>query len=161
MAEHHTPRTPDPSTAQSRSPLTRKQSRFVVAAVLLVGTAGLLAMVSGAFGGGDDDARIVVDERERSIQLDVVNAAGTSRLAQKLTEYLRSKGFDVVEIGTLRDQLEKTLVIDRSGNAGAALRVAEAIGVLPDQVVQKIDRNLYLDVSVFIGKDYQTLKPFR
>lgn len=162
MADQRFPHAPAPSSAHSpQFTISSKRSRTGLAALAVLAIAALIAVASGAFGGPEDDARITLNEREHTIQVDVLNAAGTTRLAQKLTDYLRSKGFDVVETGNLKEPLEKTLVIDRAGNSEAALRVAEAIGIPSEQVMQKIDRNLYLDVSVFIGKDYQTLKPFR
>jgi len=78
-----------------------------------------------------------------------------------LTDFLRGRGFDVVEIGNYAGDLERTLVIDRTGNRDAAVRVAQSLGLPEERVVQKIDRTLYLDVSVYIGKDYQTLRPFK
>ena len=40
--------------------------------------------------------------RTRAIQLEVQNGAGEAKLAQKLTEYLRDEGFDVVEMGNYK-----------------------------------------------------------
>jgi hypothetical protein len=130
----------------------------LAAAVVLAVSILVLVLV---FGGSEGEALIADGQKERTIQMDVFNGAGESKLAQRLTEYLRSRGFDVVETGNLREELEKTLVVDRSGNTQAALQVAQALGIPENQVIQKIDKNLYLDVSVFIGKDHRTLKPFR
>lgn len=108
------------------------------------------------------ESEIVQDRRTRTIQLDVLNATGESKLAQRLTDHLRRKGFDVVEMGNYREGvLEKTLVVDRGGNKQAALQVAGALGVPGRQVIEKRDKTLYLDVTVIIGKDFKTLSPFR
>ncbi len=95
-----------------------------------------------------------------TIQLDVLNGSGVPKLSQSFTDYLRARGFDVVEMGNYKDsRVDYTRVIDRTGQRAAAEQVAEALGVPKDRVSQEIDRNLYLDVSVVIGKDYKSLKP--
>ena len=97
-----------------------------------------------------------------TIQLDVLNGSGMPKLSQRFTDYLRARGFDVVETGNYKDsKVEVTRVIDRAGHLEAAQQVAEALGVPKTSVVQQIDRNAYLDVSVVIGKDFRLLKPFK
>lgn len=56
--------------------------------------------------------------------------------------------------------LEKSLVIDRAGDMLNAEKVAYAIGVAKENVIQQINQDYYVDVSVVIGKDYHTLRPF-
>jgi len=100
--------------------------------------------------------------KTHTIQLDVLNGSGTPRLGQRFTDYLRARGFDVVEMGNYKESgVELTRVIDRSGDLTAARQVAEALGVQKERVVQQIDKNAYLDVSVVIGKDYKSLKPLK
>ncbi len=161
MSGHQTPPTPAPANASEDSPpiITRARAKLVIAAVIIVGVSALIVVL--ALGGSGTEAIIADGPKERTIQMDVLNGAGETKLAQRVTDYLRSKGFDVVEMGNIREELERTLVIDRSGNAQAALQVAQALGIPEDHIIQKIDKNLYLDVSVFVGKDYRTLRPFR
>lgn len=100
--------------------------------------------------------------KAHTIQLDVLNGSGVPKLSQKFTDYLRARGFDVVEMGNYKDsKVEITRVIDRAGQPDAAQQVAEALGVPKTGIVQQIDRNSYLDVSVVIGKDFKLLKPFK
>jgi hypothetical protein len=97
-----------------------------------------------------------------TIQLDVLNGSGTPRLGQRVTDYLRARGFDVVEMGNYKESgVEFTHVIDRMGDLAAARQVAEALGVSKERVSQQIDKNAYLDVSVVIGKDFKSLKPLK
>ena len=99
---------------------------------------------------------------QHTIQLDVLNGSGVSKVSQRFTDYLRARGFDVVEMGNYKDsKVEKTRVIDRVGTSTAAQQVAEALGIPKERVVQEIDRNSYLDVSVVIGKDFRLLKPLK
>ena len=104
----------------------------------------------------------VIAGKTHTIQLDVLNGSGVPKLSQRFTDYLRARGFDVVEMGNYKDsKVENTRVIDRAGHLEAAQQVAEALGVPKTAVVQQIDRNAYLDVSVVIGKDFRLLKPFK
>ncbi|GJQ20374.1 MAG: hypothetical protein HBSIN02_07290 [Bacteroidia bacterium] len=161
MAElPHEASTDSPSARRKHSsgrPTVRK--RLVLSFVVFL--SAVIAIILATRGRGGAESEIVEEGRVHTIQLDVFNATGEAKLAQRMTDYLRSRGFDVVEIGNYREPLERTMVIDRSGNSRAAVQVAEALGVPMEQVLQRIDKTLYLDVSVFIGKDYETLRPFR
>jgi LytR cell envelope-related transcriptional attenuator len=96
------------------------------------------------------------------IQVDVRNGCGVSGLASRLTTFLRSYDFDVVEYGNHSDQnVPETLVIDRIGNLDAARQVAMALDIPQSRIIQDIRPDYYLDVSVVIGLDYRTLPPFR
>ena len=100
--------------------------------------------------------------KTHTIQLDVLNGSGTPRLGQRFTDYLRARGFDVVEMGNYKESgVEFTRVIDRVGDPEAARQVAEALGVPKERVIQQIDKNVYLDVSVVIGRDFKSLKPLK
>jgi hypothetical protein len=95
------------------------------------------------------------------IQVEVRNAVGVPGLAAETRAYLRSHGFDVVEVGDHSDRdLERSVVIDRGGDLSAAQKVARAMGIPEDRVIQEIRESYYLDASVIIGQDYQNLRPF-
>lgn len=96
------------------------------------------------------------------IQVEVRNGAGVDHLAERTTQYLRDRGFDVVEVGNHSsfDQ-KRSVVIDRIGNPEAARTVAEALGIPPKRVRQEIRRQYYLDASVILGHDYEQLRPFQ
>jgi hypothetical protein len=96
------------------------------------------------------------------IQLDVLNGCGAHGAASRLTGFLRSAGFDVVEMKNYKVRtIEKTLVVDRVGNLAAARRVAAALGVSESNIVQQINPDYFVDVSVVIGADYVLLQPSR
>ncbi len=86
------------------------------------------------------------------IKVEVLNATTTNGLARKATTYLRDRGFDVVLIGTSKEQREKTLVLDRSNHPTWATLVAAAFGAT---VEQKLDSLRYLDVTVLVGADWR------
>jgi hypothetical protein len=51
------------------------------------------------------------------------------------------------------------MVVDRVGNMQNAERVAYALGVKKENILQQMNPDYYVDVSVVIGKDYHALKP--
>jgi len=96
------------------------------------------------------------------LEIEVLDGAGSRKVAQYVTNILRSKGYDVVEMKRNNDGIvERTYVVDRSGNLEVARKLAETLGIASDKVFQKINRNLYLDVTVVIGKDFSKLKVFQ
>jgi hypothetical protein len=94
------------------------------------------------------------------IQLDVLNGCGVSGVADRFTDYLRAHNFDVVQIDNyISFDVDETFVIDRIGNKANALKVARSIGIENAKVIQQLNENYFLDVSLVIGKDYYKLKP--
>jgi hypothetical protein len=54
--------------------------------------------------------------------------------------------------------IEKSLVIDRTGNKPNAEKIADLLGIDRKNIVQQISSDYFLDVSLVIGKDYNQLK---
>lgn len=92
------------------------------------------------------------------IQVQVLNGAGRAGLANRFTAALRKNGFDVVETGNFESfDIPSTYVIDRLGNIENARRVARALNLDEDRIVREISEGFYLDATVVIGLDYDTL----
>jgi hypothetical protein len=97
-----------------------------------------------------------------SLQVEVLDGAGSMKAAQHMTDFLRARGYDVVELKKNNSGIEeRTFLFDRSGHREAARKLAAVLGVPPDKVFQKIDRTLYLDITVVMGKDYSRLNAFQ
>ncbi len=89
------------------------------------------------------------------IQVEVMNGCGVSGIADKFMDLLREKNFDVVNLGNYRSfDIDKTIVIDRSGKIKNAEYLAEVIGIDKWNVIQQKNKNYFLDASLIIGKDY-------
>ena len=86
------------------------------------------------------------------IKVEVLNATKVRGLARKATFYLRDRGFDVVAVGTSREQRATTLILDRSGHAGWAALAAKAFNA---KVESRPDTSRYLDVTVLVGSDWR------
>ena len=96
------------------------------------------------------------------IQVEIRNGCGISGLAGEMTQFLRKKGFDVVEVGDSETfEQEYSVVYDRIGDLASAKKLAKAVGLPEDRVIQEIRLDEYLDASIVIGKDYATLVPFK
>lgn len=96
------------------------------------------------------------------IQIDLLNGCGVPRAASHVTGYLRARGFDVVEIRNYKTfDMTESLVIDRSGNVELARKVAYALGVSEKNIIQQLNPDYFVDVSVVVGKDYASLKPYQ
>ncbi|HKY61108.1 MAG TPA: LytR C-terminal domain-containing protein [Gemmatimonadota bacterium] len=88
------------------------------------------------------------------IRIEVRNGSGTAGAAERVTEILRRRGFDVVDFGNAdRFDYERTVVLDRIGRPEYAREVAAAFQGLP--IESAPDSSLYLDVTVRIGRDLE------
>lgn len=94
------------------------------------------------------------------IQVDVLNGSGLQGAAGSCTSYLRARGFDVVEARNYKtSDVNESLVIDRVGNMKNAEKVAYALGIKKNNIVQQLNHDYFVDVSIVIGKDFGSLKP--
>ena len=88
------------------------------------------------------------------VRIEVLNAGGVTGMARTATGVLREAGFDVTGYGNAAtfDPARPSTVIDRVGNMDMALAVAAALGI--DNVHSDPDPNLYVDVSVVLGREW-------
>jgi hypothetical protein len=94
------------------------------------------------------------------IQVDLLNGCGASGVATTFRDYLRARGYDVVEMRNYKSfDVDQSLVIDRTGSMVNAEKVAYALGIKKSNIIQQINPDYFVDVSVVIGKDFSSLKP--
>ena len=90
------------------------------------------------------------------VRVEVLNGAGLVGAAGSATDRLRDTGFDVVYFGNERSfDRDSSVVLDRARDLAAARAVADALGIR--NVRSEPDSNLYLDVSVLLGRDWDSL----
>ncbi|HEX8358502.1 MAG TPA: LytR C-terminal domain-containing protein [Longimicrobium sp.] len=88
------------------------------------------------------------------VRVQVLNASGRPGLAREATRKLRDRGFDVVEFGNGKGfPPDSSVVLDRSGKVDMARQVADAVGIR--RIAARPDSNLYLDVTVVLGRDWK------
>ena len=95
------------------------------------------------------------------IQVSILNSTQFPGKANVAKKYLRSRGFDVVEIGNYSEEVPNSFIIDRLGDKKSAMKVAIAIGIPDSLIVTEIDSTLFLRCSVILGKNFLQLNPFK
>ena len=136
-----------------------KRSVFTTVLFLSVGCAAFLVYLFYAEGKKPEPPPAPVIP-SKVIQLDVQNGCGAKGAGAKFTKFLRGAGFDVVDVKNYSSsRVARTLVIDRLGNLAAARKVAAALGVHESNVIQQLNPDYFVAVSVVIGEDYPSLNP--
>ena len=137
---------------------TRSGIEVTITAEDLADRARLLTVPPATIGGEDPGTNLF----EQRIEVEVLNGYGVSGLAGKFTDYLRSRGYDVVRFtNAQRSDYPRTLVISRGTDFDQARQVAQTLGVEPNAVENMPDPSLQLDVTVVLGQDYATLTSYR
>ena len=103
----------------------------------------------------------IIDTTRQIIQIEVLNGCGKKGVAGKFMDYLRVHGIDVVNIKNYNNKtgIQETIVIDRLGDLKNAKYVAASLGVSEKNVIQQINQDYFVAVTVVIGNDYNQLKP--
>ena len=156
-----------PSDSQSTQNSTGKTANIflnviiiLLAGLILFMAYSLITKIEGL--SPDDEDTNEANKPSKIIQLEVLNGCGISGVAEKFTNHLRQNNFDVVQVGNYSSfDIDNTLVVDRAGKKVNALKVAEALGIDPKNVIQQINNDYFLDVSLIIGRDFNHLKPFK
>jgi len=129
--------------------------------VVLLGWQFVQTLFTHPVSGEIDRPDMLVRKGER-IQINVLNGSGKMRLAQKFTDYLRARKFDVVDMENYKDtSVARTFIIDRVGDSVSAHKIAYALGVADSLVRRDIDTEEYVKADLVIGRDYQALKPMK
>lgn len=89
----------------------------------------------------------------RRVTVEVLNGTTRSGIARSATRRLRRHGLDVVYFGNAEERVDSTRVVVRRGDPARGRIVREALGV--GGVVVESDTLRRVDVSVFLGGDYQ------
>ncbi len=109
-----------------------------------------------------DSAQLSKEVPSAIIQVEIMNGCGVSGIADRFTDFLRNENFDVVNTGNyISFDVIETLVIERIGNMANAKKVAKALGVNERNIIQQLNDDYFLDVSIVIGKDYHELLPLK
>ena len=107
------------------------------------------------------DKAVIPETKTEVIQVNILNSTNIPGKANVAKKYLRSRGFDVVEIGNYETEADTSFIIDRLGDMTSAKKVAIAIGIADSLIVTEIDSSLFLRCSVILGKDFKNLNPFK
>ena len=149
--------------AATAAPVSRaRRIGRVLGAVALAGVLLMfvISFISGL--GGSAGERVIGDAQTGGEELDrigprlrveVLNGAGVTGLAGRATDHLRDRGFDVVAFGNAGvSDNARTVVLARTTDVDHARDVAAALGM--DSVAVEPDPQLFLDVTVLLGRDW-------
>ena len=152
-----------PSGGKNSNQKSSTSDLFLNVIILLLGIV-ILVMAYSLFSklfSSKDDFSSGKNKQTAMVQVEVLNGCGVSGIADKITDYLRKHNFDVVQTGNYTSfNMDKSLVIDRTGNKVNAEKVAAALGIDRKNIVQQINNDYLLDCSIVIGRDYFQLKPY-
>lgn len=154
MTEKETPRSPRKAILN-----------LLLAAVLAFILYQVYAISFPSNGSGQHNRSVVQEAPTTSkniVQIDVLNGCGVSGTGQKMTSFLRAAGYDVVDMGNYKTfDVKRSLVIDRSGNAEIAKKIASDLGIDPANVIQQISPEYFVTASVVLGKDFKALRAWK
>lgn len=135
---------------------------------ILIGAAVLLVLIWAAF---ERFSQPRIDPRRdenplglmgNRVQVEIRNATEVKGLATRLRQYLMDRGFDVVESGNAEKADQAYTLVQNRANVPRYAEMIAALMEVPDNRVQdQVNPNAYVDVTIIIGKDYPTLKPFK
>lgn len=87
-------------------------------------------------------------------KIQVLNGCGSVGAAKTVTDYLRSKKFDVKDVGNAKTgNYKETMVVSRIKDQTVAQQVAQALGIHTVILIRNGDE--MFDVTVFVGDDFK------
>jgi hypothetical protein len=109
----------------------------------------------------DSTKSTLTNQPNLSIQIEIQNGTGENRIGAIFRDYLKKKGYDVVDLGNYKSSdVATTMILDRTGDLKKANRIADVLGVSQKNITPQINKERYLDATIIIGKDYNELKPY-
>ncbi|MCX7784932.1 MAG: LytR C-terminal domain-containing protein [candidate division WOR-3 bacterium] len=108
----------------------------------------------------------IINSDFSKIRIEIINCSGIEKQARKTQDFLRNFGFDVYELRTGKQIIDRTTVIERVNpqlsNAMAVANIMsyqKKLGFLPisrkvlPEIQKDIDSLLYIEVTVVLGRD--------
>ena len=130
---------------------------LLLSVVIIFLTYSIITKVDYFSSNSNDKENVGVNKKP--VQLEVLNGCGVNGVAEKFTDYLRAGNFDVVNIGNYRSfDIGHSLLIDRTGNMSNAFKIASTLGIEKNNIIQQVNKEYFLDVTLVVGKDYKQLK---
>ncbi|RCK73381.1 MAG: hypothetical protein IGBAC_0227 [Ignavibacteriae bacterium] len=106
------------------------------------------------------DPTLLIDSTNQIIQIEILNGSGIKGAGAKFTNYLRKNGVDVIDVRNYKtSSLENTIIIDRIGDIKASKKIAQLIGITEKNILQQINPDYFVSITLILGKDCTQLKP--
>ena len=115
------------------------------------------------FNGSDNQSDIMTELKHSDYikaEIEVLNGCGESGVANLFTKFLRSEGYDVIEIKNANNfEYKQTIILfHNEENQEEAKKLSEILNVRKNNI--KFNKNSVWDLSVIIGSDYKDLNSF-
>lgn len=94
-----------------------------------------------------------------NLSVEILNGAGYPYIAKKIAKNLKSKGVKVPWVGNAAHfNYDKTVLVDWKGLTKEVLQLANSLKIDPKNIVSYNKPNKKLDVTLVIGKDWDSVK---
>ena len=91
----------------------------------------------------------------------IQNGCGINNLGRIYKKYLLSQKYDVDQfIDASHFGHSSTVIHFHKNNKNCALKLAKKLGINSNQIEEKTNLNYYHDLTLILGKDYNTLKSY-
>ncbi len=130
----------------------RKRIILVTIIVLLVLSAAGILWYQLKSEGGDDSAN--AEHKLPAIKLILTNGCGFEGVAKEFSDFLADKNVDIVFMGNARPIYDKTLIVNRKGDAVDLQRLQRMTGI--ERFTEARNENALAEFEIIIGKDYET-----
>lgn len=95
------------------------------------------------------------------IKIEVLNGCGEKDVGKQFTDFLRNYHVDVISTKNADHfDFSATQIIQRSEFLDRGYQVASLLGIDEDDIIDDFDLNMELDITVVIGSDFKSIKPF-
>ena len=100
-------------------------------------------------------------ETGHKIQVEIWNGCGIENLALIYKKFLRQEGVDVLNSKNADHfNYQNTIICHHRGDLERALSVAKILKIDSNKIIEHIDNNLFYDLTVIIGHDYDSLQSY-
>jgi LCP family protein required for cell wall assembly len=89
-----------------------------------------------------------------SATVSVLNATYTPGLAAETSDYLRTKGINVVLIDNAQEAAAATVIIDYSGKPYTVQYLVQLLSIDPSNIFSRFDPNRQVDIAILLGDDW-------
>jgi hypothetical protein len=116
----------------------------------------LLFCLAGILSSCEEEKPVIQEVRATPGDIQVLNSSGIPGAAGKMGDYLRSQGFDVLEMSNEKLwNYEETIVALRNPHWAGAEALAKALHT--KNVIPLENKRVLFDATVYVGKDFEKI----
>ncbi len=145
---------------RSLSTLKYNVKLAIIWVLLAVNVILISSLVQRLIAQGPDKPHVFKGE---ALSIEVLNGCGKTGLAQSFADHLQRKGCQIVNVDNAdSDENPLTILIDRERrNKSDVKKLCELVGLDDDRIISVQSESTEADVTLILGKDYESLKSYR